>query len=299
MCARCPWLKRGRSVAEPKELVAAAIAKAQENLEEALAGLVQMPAFDTGSVAFASHALNNYLNVTGALVELILLRLADHADADLRTWLHVTGPCQHSDGSHCGAIGAFSRDHGSLLRLERDSICPRWFSGPAANTSAWRSGNRSAWLLGSRHRSPAGVGGSRPQVKLADPGRTCCPTRSSIRRPTQRSGVLLRGGNGWVVCSVQDEGPGLSPDDQAKLFQRGVQLTPKPTGGEPTTGYGLAVAKELVERLGGTDLVPKANWERGLASRFACLFTTSRRMPSRKLTYSPEFGEAGRPNNDS
>ena len=55
-----------------------------------------------------------------------------------------------------------------------------------------------------------------------------------------------------VVCSVRDEGPGLSDEDQAKLFHRGAQLTPKPTGGESSTGYGFAVAKELIESLGGT-----------------------------------------------
>jgi signal transduction histidine kinase len=54
-----------------------------------------------------------------------------------------------------------------------------------------------------------------------------------------------------LVCSVQDEGPGLSPEDQLKLFQKGVRLSPKPTGGEPSTGFGLAVAKELVGQLGG------------------------------------------------
>jgi signal transduction histidine kinase len=53
------------------------------------------------------------------------------------------------------------------------------------------------------------------------------------------------------VCSVQDEGPGLSQGDQAKLFQRGVRLTPRPTGRESSTGFGLAVAKDLIERLGG------------------------------------------------
>jgi two-component system, sensor histidine kinase LadS len=54
-----------------------------------------------------------------------------------------------------------------------------------------------------------------------------------------------------VVVTVADGGPGLSPEDQARLFQRGVCLTPRPTAGEPSTGYGLAVAKDLAARLGG------------------------------------------------
>ena len=63
--------------------------------------------------------------------------------------------------------------------------------------------------------------------------------------------IEVRGDKDAAVCSVKDEGPGLSRDDQAKLFQRGARLTPQPTGGEGSTGYGLAVAKELVEELGG------------------------------------------------
>ena len=63
--------------------------------------------------------------------------------------------------------------------------------------------------------------------------------------------VEVRGDDGAAVCSVRDEGPGLSQDDQARLFQRGVRLTPRPTAGEVSTGYGLAVAKDLIDRLGG------------------------------------------------
>jgi signal transduction histidine kinase len=54
-----------------------------------------------------------------------------------------------------------------------------------------------------------------------------------------------------VVCAVQDQGQGLSRDDQSKLFQRGVKLSSVPTGGEPSSGYGLAVAKELTTLMQG------------------------------------------------
>jgi signal transduction histidine kinase len=55
----------------------------------------------------------------------------------------------------------------------------------------------------------------------------------------------------YARCSVRDEGPGLTDEDHAKLFQRGAQLSNAPTAGEPTTGYGLAVAKDLIDQLGG------------------------------------------------
>jgi signal transduction histidine kinase len=56
----------------------------------------------------------------------------------------------------------------------------------------------------------------------------------------------------WVACTVRDEGPGLSAGDQSRLFQKGVRLSNAPTGGELTTGYGLAIAKDIVEKLGGS-----------------------------------------------
>ncbi len=50
---------------------------------------------------------------------------------------------------------------------------------------------------------------------------------------------------------VHDQGPGISPQDQQKLFKKFQRLSAKPTGGENSTGLGLAITKSLVERLGG------------------------------------------------
>ncbi len=50
----------------------------------------------------------------------------------------------------------------------------------------------------------------------------------------------------WIVCDVTDEGPGLSAEDQARLFQPYQSLSNKPTGNEQSTGLGLAICKELI-----------------------------------------------------
>ena len=50
----------------------------------------------------------------------------------------------------------------------------------------------------------------------------------------------------YIVCEVSDEGPGLSAQDQAHLFQPYRSLSNKPTGNEQSTGLGLAICKELI-----------------------------------------------------
>lgn len=52
--------------------------------------------------------------------------------------------------------------------------------------------------------------------------------------------------------SVLDEGPGISPEDQSKLFGDFQRLGAQPTGGEKSTGLGLAIVKKIVEAHGGT-----------------------------------------------
>jgi two-component system, sensor histidine kinase and response regulator len=54
-----------------------------------------------------------------------------------------------------------------------------------------------------------------------------------------------------VRVEVQDEGPGLSVEDQKKLFGKFARLTAKPTGGEHSTGLGLSIVKKMVEAMNG------------------------------------------------
>lgn len=54
-----------------------------------------------------------------------------------------------------------------------------------------------------------------------------------------------------VRLTVSDEGPGISTDDQQRLFQRYTRLSARPTDGEPSCGLGLALVKAWVEMMDG------------------------------------------------
>jgi signal transduction histidine kinase len=233
---------------DSKDLIASAIAKAQTDLEDALSELAKMPAFDAGSVAVAAHKLNNYLSVSAGILELALLRLGDHADPKVRNGLEGA---QHVTQLMARIVAELVRGQATpetayrfmkfdLLTLVQ-SACSyyqrvadrkdiRVITGPSVDVPpVWSDRAPVAAVLDNLLSNA---------VKYSPPG-------TEIR-------IDVRGEEGWAVCSVKDEGPGLSLEDQAKLFQRGTRLAPTPTGGESSMGYGLAVAKGLLDGLGGT-----------------------------------------------
>ncbi|UXP31552.1 HAMP domain-containing histidine kinase [Reichenbachiella agarivorans] len=54
-----------------------------------------------------------------------------------------------------------------------------------------------------------------------------------------------------VISSFADEGPGISIEDQQKLFTRYQKLSARPTGNEDSTGLGLSIVKKFVDSMGG------------------------------------------------
>ncbi|MEM6782250.1 MAG: ATP-binding protein [Bacteroidota bacterium] len=65
---------------------------------------------------------------------------------------------------------------------------------------------------------------------------------------------------------VRDSGPGIAPADLDRLFDRFYQTSESARGGQPGTGVGLALAKELTDLHGGTIAVES---EEGFGSTFA------------------------------
>jgi signal transduction histidine kinase len=54
-----------------------------------------------------------------------------------------------------------------------------------------------------------------------------------------------------VFTEFRDEGQGLTPDDQEKLFREFQTLSARPTAGESSFGLGLSIVKKFTEKLGG------------------------------------------------
>lgn len=53
------------------------------------------------------------------------------------------------------------------------------------------------------------------------------------------------------LFSIQDEGPGILPDEQHLLFKKFQKLSPRPTANESSSGLGLYIVKFFVEKLNG------------------------------------------------
>jgi signal transduction histidine kinase len=234
-------------VTNAKAQIAASIMRARTDLELALSDLENLPPVDPGLVPFVAHALNNYLTVAEATIEMLMMSLADHPDPAVDLWLgnlqHATHLMTRTVSQLTGAAVAsdtklrFEKVDVSLgmrrvcgyYQAKADQKQIRLICAPFAGLPPVWTDRVAAGAVLDNLLSNA--------IKFSPPGKQII--------------LAAREDTDSVVVSVCDEGPGLSPEDQSHLFQPGVRLSPKPTGDEPSSGYGLAVAKKLVDQLGG------------------------------------------------
>ena len=67
----------------------------------------------------------------------------------------------------------------------------------------------------------------------------------------KRIWVRLTQHAGRVRLAVRDEGPGLTDEDQQRLFGMFQKLSARPTNDEPSSGLGLSIVKQIIEMHGG------------------------------------------------
>jgi signal transduction histidine kinase len=227
--------------------VAQSIRDAQADLDEALARLDLVAALDANTVGFVAHALNNFLTVTHGTLSLLQPALKDHPNPDVHAGLtalsQTTDLMTHAVNQLMGRGAQFDAQLAQgkvhLTRLTA-RVCD-YYQRIAARkniTITYTPAAEELYAQGDRVVVAAVLDNLLSNaVKFSPPGR--------------RVRVDVEAKGDQVVCNIRDEGPGVPEADRERLFQRGVRLSAEPTGGEPSNGFGLAVAKDLIEKLGG------------------------------------------------
>lgn len=69
--------------------------------------------------------------------------------------------------------------------------------------------------------------------------------------PNKQVHVVISNDTSHVKVKIIDEGPGINPEEEDRLFQKFSKLSSRPTAGESSTGLGLSLVKRYVELVGG------------------------------------------------
>lgn len=231
-----------------KKQVMESLENARANLDKAIAGLETIPEIDAETMGYTVHKLKNYLTVVGATLELLEVYLAGHPDEQVQIWIeglqHAVQLMKHD----IGRLMLSANGTEPMFKLEKVDMA----------MLAFRMCNfhrhRAAWKKIQLHAEfqPDSCFAWTDRVAVGVVLDNLLSNALKFSENGKQIWVAVHTAQDHVVCTVRDEGPGLSVEDHARLFQKGVRLSNAPTGTEPTTGYGLAIAKDLVEKLGGS-----------------------------------------------
>ena len=226
--------------------VAANIVKAKADLEKALTDLEYLPTLDSGATAFAAHALNNFLSVISGTVELLLHSLRDHPDPKVLSRLeglhHAANLMAHTVSQ------LMSTSAPAKPQLKHEKVDLPFLVQRACDYYQSVANRKGIQIVFTTTEVPPAWADRVAAAAVLDNLLSNAVKYSPLGKHIF---VDVKGESAQVTCSIRDEGPGLGPQDHVKLFQRGVRLSAVPTAGEPSTGYGLAVAKELIDNLDG------------------------------------------------
>ncbi len=100
------------------------------------------------------------------------------------------------------------------------------------------------------------VGAGRPVDVVADPARVrqllANLLENGLKFARTRIEVQAVIEDGAAVLRVDDDGPGIAPDDRPHVFERLYVASHRPVRAETGSGLGLAIVRQLAEAMGGT-----------------------------------------------
>jgi two-component system sensor histidine kinase/response regulator len=195
-----------------------------------------------------SHHMQNHLAGLHMCAQLMIDRVKESADPKLHL---MAENIQNSSSQMRAFLKAFlanaAADHSLNIKLERVS-----FSEAAA-----RAIRRYEAAAKAKEISLHGNSSDEPAFVLADPAALDQVLDNLVSNAVKFSprsreiSILVERGLLHTECRIRDQGAGFTDNDKKQMFRRYARLSAKPTGGEPSTGLGLSIAKKLMLSMNG------------------------------------------------
>jgi signal transduction histidine kinase len=193
------------------------------------------------SAQYLVHELKNSLNLIAGYSELAALRndRSPFMDQVVRTAHHMSQVLDNMNVIAQFEQGTLRVPQGPVEILPLLLEVRDWFS---------RQIEEAGLHLAMVDRTPATVFGNATAIRQI----LLNLVSNAVKYNRPGGGILIScdASDQWVALSVKDEGPGIPPDEQAKVFEK-FYRSPDRTAA-PGSGLGLFIVKVLTEAMGGT-----------------------------------------------
>jgi two-component system sensor histidine kinase/response regulator len=195
-----------------------------------------------------SHHLQNRLSGLEMSAQLLLDRTRSKDDPKVRLLAeNIRGTASQMHAFIKALLANATADRGIAVKME-----PVHFPGAAIRAVArYEDAARSKELVLRANLPNDGI------VIQADPGAldqvldNLLSNAVKFSPPGREISISMQKGNAHAECHIRDQGPGFTEEDTTRLYQRYARLSARPTGGEPSTGLGLSIARKLVQAMQG------------------------------------------------
>jgi two-component system sensor histidine kinase/response regulator len=218
---------------------AAAISEQKDQLATALARVSHLLDERSEMVAIVAHDLQSPL----AGIRALLRTFAHGADSDSAKLNEISRTCAEMQK----AIGHLLAAHAAETSQSAPTVVDieQLFTRLAASAAPAAAEKKIAVVCDANKRRTRSdpVALETALGNLLSNAIKFSPAGSVVRVNAQSYGAGVR-------ISVIDRGPGIPAGEEDSLFQKFTTLSPRPTGGEPTSGLGLYIVHSLAERMG-------------------------------------------------
>lgn len=232
------------SVIVEKSQLISELAKRQQEIEARNAELVRLSEIKNAFMGIVAHDLRSPLGVIQMTADMLLM---PENDFDRETWTEMAGDIRNQTSFMLQLIG----DLLDVTQLESGRMT---ISAQQVNVVAFVAANVYRINQLAHAKQTQVVTSALPELTLqGDPARLRQVLdnllTNAVKFSPPGSTIQVRVGqqNGFGRIEVEDQGPGLTADDCERLFQPFARLSARPTGGEKSTGLGLAICKKIID----------------------------------------------------